>query len=497
LNIQKVFGPPGSGKTTFLLNEVEKELASGVDSTRIGYFSFTRKAANEAKERAIIKFPHLHEKRDFPYFRTLHSLAYMVLGTNITNMMSAEHYKEFAQQTGLEIGIAAEDEVVKADHPILNEINIARIKNIDLREHYNNSGMGIEWHHFEFVERSYRHYKTAHDLIDFTDLLELAIGRHESLPALETVIIDEAQDLSRLQWQLVEILATKAKRTYIAGDDDQAIHLWAGADVSSFLAFTGTIRVLEKSYRVPQAVHTIANRIVNRIKTRQEKKWDPRSHEGSVQAYSRFEDVAIDDGQWLIMASAGYMLNPICEWLRNNGTLFERQGVSSISPDIVQSVRDWEHLRKGGQIGYENVRRVYRYLGSENVARGHRTFKKGDEYALYTLEELKDNHGLLTDAIWHVALEKISEDKKAYMIAVLRRGQKFSETSRIKVSTIHGAKGGEADNVMLLLDLSPKSAEEYWQDSDNINRLFYVGVTRPRESLHLVMPRRSDRGFQL
>ena len=52
-HIEKVFGPPGSGKTTYLLGVVDRELAAGVPSNRIGYFSFTRKAANEAKDRAV------------------------------------------------------------------------------------------------------------------------------------------------------------------------------------------------------------------------------------------------------------------------------------------------------------------------------------------------------------------------------------------------------------------------------------------------------------
>jgi superfamily I DNA/RNA helicase len=77
--IEKVFGPPGSGKTTYLLNVVDRELESGVSSARIGYFSFTRKAADEARDRALLKFPQLHPKTDFPFFRTLHSLAYRVL----------------------------------------------------------------------------------------------------------------------------------------------------------------------------------------------------------------------------------------------------------------------------------------------------------------------------------------------------------------------------------------------------------------------------------
>ena len=222
MNITKVFGPPGSGKTTFLLSVVEGELANEVHPTKVGYFAFTKKAANEAKDRAVQKFPHLNHKTDFPYFRTLHSLAYHALAVKADLIMQPEHYREFAAQAGIEIGIGSEDDVelAKPDNPILNEINLARIRGKDLRQHYNDAGLDIEWYHFEFVERTYRHYKRSRDLLDFTDLLEMIVQEPDRLPALEVLIIDEAQDLSRLQWQLVEILASKAQRVFLAGDDE-------------------------------------------------------------------------------------------------------------------------------------------------------------------------------------------------------------------------------------------------------------------------------------
>jgi superfamily I DNA/RNA helicase len=498
-DIHKIFGPPGCGKTTYLLNVVDKELEADVSSARIGYFSFTRKAANEARDRAIQKFPQLNAKTDFPYFRTLHSLAFQCLGVRSEDIMQAEHFHEFAAQAGIELSLSHDTEVdlVKPDNPILNEINIARIKGEDLKTHYNKCGLDIEWHHFEFVERTYRHYKRSKNLLDFTDLLEMIVNQPERLPMLEVLIVDEAQDLSRLQWMMVEALTVRSKRTFLAGDDDQAIFFFAGADVKSFLAFEGSVTILNQSYRVPAKVHTLANRIVNRIRERQPKEWESREFEGLVKTYQRFEDVPVENGQWLIMASTNYMLNPIHEWLKSIGVLFERNGVPSLSPQIAQAVVEWERLRRGKALGYNSVQTVYRYLDTSAVARGYKTFKTGDINGLYTIDELREKHGLLTDAIWHEALTKIADDKKEYLISLLRRGVKLSQAPKVRLSTIHGAKGGEADNVMLLMDLSPKFAKEYASNADNVHRLFYVGVTRAKQSLHLVLAKHTEKGFRL
>ena len=81
-----VVGPPGTGKTTKLLSLVEKYIESGVSPDKIGYFAFTRRAATEAIDRACSKFKLV--KRDLPFFRTLHSLAFMQIGISHTQIMT-------------------------------------------------------------------------------------------------------------------------------------------------------------------------------------------------------------------------------------------------------------------------------------------------------------------------------------------------------------------------------------------------------------------------
>ena len=122
--------------------------------------------------------------------------------------------------------------------------------------------------------------------------------------------------------------------------------------------------------------------------------------------------------------------------------------------------------------------------------------KKADKEKLYNYETLKKDFGLKIDKElpWFKALVNIPASKSIYVRAVLRRGENIRHEPRIKLSTIHGSKGGESDNVMLLTDLSRKADDEYWKHRDSERRVFYVGMTRARNILNIVRSQ-SDREF--
>ena len=146
----------------------------------------------------------------------------------------------------------------------------------------------------------------------------------------------------------------------------------------------------------------------------------------------------------------------------------------------------------------DTARAIYSFLSGNglHVARGKKNIKL-DEEARLTLEDLQTNHGLLIgdDLIWHQALDRLPDADKVYITAILKSGEKFNAKPRIKLSTIHGTKGGEADNVVLFTDLSPAALRH--RDHNDLHRVFYVGITRTMENLFLVDPMDYDRSYLL
>ena len=146
-------------------------------------------------------------------------------------------------------------------------------------------------------------------------------------------------------------------------------------------------------------------------------------------------------------------------------------------------------LRKGQAIPLDVIKNIYYFMSvGRGIERGKKNLRGADEESLFNLEILKRNHGLLVDSIWHEAFDRVGVQEREYLISCLRKEEKIT-SPRIKLSTIHAAKGGECDNVVLLTDVANSTWKELGKNPENENRTFYVAVTRTKQNLHVVMPR--------
>ena len=491
--IKIIFGPPGTGKTTHLLNIVEHELQNGTAPDKIGYFAFTKKAAREAVDRAMQKFD--LTKKDLKYFRTLHSMAFLLLGLANNDVMGDSNYKEVSDilQEKLVNPNKSVDYlgVTTPQDPYLRLIDQAKIKNVSLSNEFMNCTEHLQFGlpKLQQIAKGLEKYKKSRALFDFTDMI-IEFNNQKNCPSFDVVIVDEAQDLSFVQWQMVEILVRNSKRAFIAGDDDQAIFDWAGADTKRLGLIGGEREVLTQSYRVPRAVHHVAGDLINKINDRVQIDWNPKEDEGSVMRHRlRFNNhIDLTNGEWLILARTNYMLDEVMDHLKSEGLFYTFKNRSSISDRLIRAVEGWNKLKES-EIDAQTVKDIYYYIsGNGNIEHGFKEkVKTIDEEINYNYESLVTNYGLNVDinSEWNVALDNIPESMQQYVSAALRRST-LNTSKNIKISTIHASKGGEADNVMLLTDLPRKADLSVSTKRDDERRVFYVGATRAKKSLHII-----------
>lgn len=499
-NTYLIAGCPGAGKTTRLLDLVEQTLAAGTPPDRIGYVTFGRAAIADAKRRACDRFD--IDRRSLPYFGTLHATSLHQLGLSGDVVLGKKHLPELAEFTNQPItGRQVVREDFYSSHKLaigdrmLSIIDLARSRGIPLRQQYEaTNDPEIDWPVLERFAAGVQTFKRGTNRIDYTDMLELFV--HEApAPVLDVLFVDEAQDLSSLQWLAVRKLATHARSVYVAGDDDQAIYRWNGADVEQFIALPGNVEVLSLSRRCPLAVQRLASSLVGRLSSRRDKSWSPRNVEGSLTWHADPHEVDLTTGKWLLLARNRYLLEPIMAQLRQDGLLYECDDQWSSDPDVRNVVATWEKLRAGRTVTLEDAALVFgrMHVGSNAaLARGTKGRMKraleSNPRQLVTLRDLR-LLGLQRFGTWHETLTAIPQGIVTYLRAAEQRGDDITKPPRIEVSTIHAAKGRESDNVLLISDMAARTWIEGQANPDDEVRVFYVGVTRARESLHVVLPR--------
>ena len=499
-----ILGPPGTGKTTTLLNLVDQFIQQGIRPRQIGYFSFTRKAAREAANRAAEKFG-LDADEDLENFRTLHSFAFQRLGMSKEKMMTAENYREFGKLVGIPIktGKYSEDDgTFNSDNEYLTIMNTARVKRMDLLEYYDSRQniLDIERDTLYLLSEELKRYKKEKGLKDFTDLLEDFIAQ-ETKQSFEALFIDEAQDLSLIQWEMVRSLWVNAKKTYIAGDDDQAIFKWAGADVDHFIALkeeVNNIKVLDQSYRIPGGpIHELSQKIISKIDNRFDKDYKPRAEHGILRRYSDVTQVNMSKGNWVVLSSANHFLDDVKDLCELQGWYYQHRGSNSVPLKLLIALNNWEKWRKGDiALGTIEIKNIYQYLG-DKVLVGFRSGKTLHSDKKYLIRDCQAEHGLVTTDVWYEAFDGLDTITENYIRNMRANGEQINKNPRIIMSTIHGAKGGEADKVLLMQDLTNAALETMSHDPDELHRLFYTGATRAKRELHVLDPKNFDRAYIL
>lgn len=463
MRVEAIYGPPGTGKTTELLRRVKHVRESGVQAERIAFVSFTRAAASEALSRLGIKRSN--------NVSTIHAMAFRHLGLKQAQVVDSVKLREFSTIVGIPIiGKSPEDDEERADgDAYLDLLNYARSTFTPPAQAYDYSDRPGTRSEFDLFVRSYTDWKRTYGYYDFTDMLDRA-AQGGVRPDAEVLFVDEAQDLSPLQWAVIDKLCKKAHEVHIAGDDDQAIYAWSGADPHGMARFAqkhnGSSHILSLSHRLPVTVHEKSQSLIRRIMRRVDKKFNSKGHVGLVRVHGSINSVDIVHGEDTLLLGRTH----------------------SVLREVEQSLIEKRvpYVRESGRPGMYQNRFALGLRAFRKVSRGER-LADTERSALFNIatdetRRLMGNNDYAAFATrpFYVALDIPARVLDFYADADL------DVEPTIRLSTIHAAKGHEADRVILLTDMTTRVTQTAEKNPDDEIRVFYVGMTRSKHTLDIV-----------
>ena len=513
-------GPPGTGKTyrlvnTYLKDEIEKYKTP---LKKVGFFTFSKDATRISVSRATKLFTKIDHEEDLKYFCTLHALGTRECGidtkTQLLNGKKWEGFKNYVGGVANKLNFetyATEDGSIKYGNDYIKLINLSRYRQISLENQYalQEHLQDISYFTLEYLNRRLVYYKKANGMFEFVDMISEFIKK-KKCPQFDAVFLDEAQDLNNLQWEMFHYIESNAKRSYIAGDDDQAIMGFQGANPTHFIRLhkeenTTIDKSLVKSRRVPRQVLKLAKQILDKLplNERVPKQWEARDFEGTVNWVSNFEQIDYSEGKWMLMTRTNNMLEPLKDFFEDKGYYYgSKKGNNLVNKDLLQAIDTWKKLNKGQLMPAKLAQKMYTFMTvkSGNLKRnfGSGISLKNVAEDLVNIQDLRNQHGLLATGGWQQALDKINDKKRNFIIAMEKNGENISPEAkpRIRLSTIHGAKGDERQNTVLMLDIDYNSFNAYQKDPSPEHRLFFVGITRTFENLYIVN-QSGEYGYQI
>ena len=520
----RLHGPPGTGKTRALADVWVPRAAERFGARNVVICSLTKTAAAEIASR------------DLPIPRenvgTLHALAFRALGRP---SIAEGQIAEWNEAEPL-FRLSGEGRP-SVDNPELGKSERGT-KGDDLMAlaqvyRHNRTPRSLWREDVATFQDRWEDWMAREGLVDFTGLIEDALDAVPVAPNNPAVfVVDEAQDCSVLELDLVRSWAARAEYAVLAGDGDQAIYGWRGASARAFLdpdIPKENNYHLTRSWRVPRAVHRCATKWIEQASYRYAVDYEARDFEGQVGTIDGngknvmpiIESALNDAAQGktvMILATCGFML-------RNTITMLRREGVPFHNP-FRPTHGGWNPLRGGaGRLlaylrpdpqTYPEDFRMWSWSeagawvevvrAAESLAPSGKTMIRQlakDEGRAYEQIEPGDGKACFGEA-WSQLQEAFASGEplgwiESRLLASKRRMMEYPiaiakkqgrnalrAEPRICVGTIHSTKGGQADVVYLLPDLSPSGMREFTRPGDGrdgIIRTFYVGMTRARERL--------------
>ncbi len=452
--MEMVYGPPGTGKTSEILQRIGDQVKIGkVDPKHIGFFSFTRAAAQEALSRMGL--------RESNNVSTLHALAFRRTHASRAQIVDRRKLDQLGVLTGLTFNNTA-DPLSEGDE-LMAVMSCAAAKKMEPQVVADMYFPTVDHSKLEFLDQTYQNWKSQNGYVDFNDLLHQA--RTLDFSDLRIAYIDEGQDLSPLQWDVVDNMYNQGVTIVVAGDDDQCLYEWAGADPHGMSDRQSQKHVLEQSYRVPRSVFDLATTIVGGIGQRESKEYRPRGADGLVEWVPDLTQAGVDPTEdTLILIRNHFMRADVEEQLiRDRVPYTTNSGWGSpLQTRKGRAVRTWMRMKRGMEVRKEALQHLIDTVVEERVQERLRAH----DFSVVQTEP------------WDLCLGIYDAEVVGYLSDI-----DLEQEPRVRLSTIHGSKGSEAHHVVLVNGMGSRTFESI---ADAEYRVWYVAVTRTKERLTIV-----------
>lgn len=507
----KIWGAPGTGKTSYLIQIVEHELSKGIKPNEIIYSSFTKAAANEARDRAIARFGGSRE--DYPYFNTQHSICYHLLGLEHGQVLSRRKLREFGTVHHYDFSNNHEERLDTRYQEAMLQTTADYFEFFVQFAYENMYSFEEAFHKFirqtdvpdAFSKRALHRYielreayKQENKLWDFSDMILGTLQKGLIPEGIKVLILDEAQDMSRLLWALSKMWMEKVERVYLAGDPLQTLYFWSGADPELFLDFKAEEHILRTSYRLTNQTKDYAEKIISKTKY-PFPEFNSSGREG-VLCRNSFESI-----DWHSVANAfllmrtRWLISKVAEEFRYRGIPYasERGRQCPLFSSEGGAFYTLLRLLEGENILTENLLDLIQHVRKPYIEHGAKASIKRMENYEFRLKQLPDigfTKEFIDSLTWSGFTDILSmnfePEDKSYLFRVYKKyGRKaFEGEPQLTLTTIHGAKGREKDSVFVFPDMTRRVWDAFLKSKDTEALVYYVACTRARNNLTLLLP---------
>ena len=287
-----VLAGPGSGKTTVITKRIEYLIKRHhVKPEEILVITFSKAAANEMRTRFHRICETEHRKVTFG---TFHGIYYGILkwayGLTSQNILSEEERYQMLQNAISQSGYEYDDEK-EMIRDVAEEIGLVKNHRIPIEEY---QSACCESDIFKQIYRKYESERKKQKKIDFDDMLVMTYELFRQRPDIlegwqkkyRYILVDEFQDINRVQYDVIRMLAAPENNLFIVGDDDQSIYRFRGSVPEIMLDFPKDYPdakqiILDVNYRSTRAIVHVAERVIRKNQKRYEKKMITSNSQGA------------------------------------------------------------------------------------------------------------------------------------------------------------------------------------------------------------------------